>query len=73
MENDGMVKHLREVPETDAAPVVHSRFINMGGYPACEHCGWSQFCRDAEALCKSLGLDYYIMAFGLRRMPECSY
>lgn len=39
MENDGMVKQLREVPETDAAPVVHSRVINMGGYPACEHCG----------------------------------
>lgn len=41
MENDGMVKHLREVPKTDAAQVVHSRFINMGGYPAGEHCGAS--------------------------------
>ncbi len=41
MENDGMVKHLREVPKTDAAPVVHIRFINMGGYPAGEHCGAS--------------------------------
>lgn len=25
----------------DVAPVVHSRFVNMGGFPACERCGAS--------------------------------
>lgn len=29
------------VPAADVTPVVHSRFVNMGGFPACENCGAS--------------------------------
>lgn len=30
---------IQKTPEIDLA--VHSRFVNMGGFPACEHCGAS--------------------------------
>lgn len=29
------------IPSADVAPVVHSRFVDMGGFPACERCGAS--------------------------------
>lgn len=32
---------IKELPAADVAPVVHSRFVNMGGFPACENCGAS--------------------------------
>lgn len=32
---------IAELPAVDVAPVVHSRFVNMGGFPACENCGAS--------------------------------
>lgn len=32
---------VKEIPTADVAPVVHSRFVNMGGFPACERCGAS--------------------------------
>lgn len=36
-----MIDAFEAVPTVDVAPVVHSRFVDMGGFPACEHCGAS--------------------------------
>lgn len=39
---DGIARDIiMRQPAVDAAPVVHSRFVNMGGFPVCEHCGAS--------------------------------
>lgn len=32
---------IRDIHAADVAPVVYSRFVNMGGFPACENCGAS--------------------------------
>lgn len=35
------IREIKAIPAEDVAPVVHSRFVNMGGFPACKHCGAS--------------------------------
>lgn len=32
---------MNRIPSADVAPVVHSRFVDMGGFRACQHCGAS--------------------------------
>lgn len=32
---------LNNIPDADAAPVVHARWVMMAGFPACSKCGCS--------------------------------